>query len=236
MGALTGVSALVTGASRGIGEAVAHALSGHDADVWLMAHSVDRLQRLGAELGATPVPCDLRDEGAITESAERIRNALGGAPDLLVNCAGVFDIAPFQDTTYERLEANLAANLKGPFMLIRAFLPDMLERGSGLIVNVGSVAGRRAFPGNAAYSASKFGLRGAHEVLREETRGTGVRVTLVEPGAVDTGIWDPIDPDADPGLPDRADMLMSADVADAVTFVARSPASVAIPLIQVERA
>ena len=112
----------------------------------------------------------------------------------------------------------------------------MLERRGGLIVNVGSVAGRKAFPGNAAYSASKFGLRGFHEVLLEEVRGTGVRATLVEPAATDTPLWDPLDPDSDPGLPDRAAMLSPDDVAEAVLFVATRPESVRIPFLSIERA
>jgi NAD(P)-dependent dehydrogenase (short-subunit alcohol dehydrogenase family) len=153
-----------------------------------------------------------------------------------VNGAGVFHIATVQDTSPETLEANLAANLKGPFLLVREFLPEMLARGDGLIINVGSVAGRRAFPGNAAYSASKYGLRGFHEVLREETRGTGVRVSLIEPGAVDTEIWDPMDPDGHPELPSRADMLKPADVAEVAVFVAERSSTLTIPLVQVERA
>jgi NADP-dependent 3-hydroxy acid dehydrogenase YdfG len=112
----------------------------------------------------------------------------------------------------------------------------MLVRRGGLIVNVGSVAGRKAFPGNAAYSASKFGLRGFHEVLLEEVRGTGVRATLVEPAATDTPLWDPLDPDSDPGLPDRAAMLSPDDVAEAVLFVATRPESVRIPFLSIERA
>src|SRR5690606_29080118 len=122
------------------------------------------------------------------------------------------------------------------FLVIRALLPAMRERGEGLIVNVGSVAGRRALAGNGAYGASKFGLRGLHEVLVEEIRGTGVRATLVEPAATDTPLWDPLDPDTDPNLPGRADMLRPEDVAEAVVFVATRPPQVRIPLLQIERA
>jgi NADP-dependent 3-hydroxy acid dehydrogenase YdfG len=103
-------------------------------------------------------------------------------------------------------------------------------------VNVGSVAGHKAFPRNAAYSASKFGLRGLHDVLVEELRGTGVRATLIEPAATDTELWDPYDADADPGLPDRRAMLSVDAVADAVLYVAAQPVSVNIPLLRIERA
>ncbi|MGY8776607.1 MAG: SDR family oxidoreductase, partial [Longimicrobiales bacterium] len=107
--------------------------------------------------------------------------------------------------------------------------------GSGLIINVGSVAGRKAFPGNAAYSASKFGLRGLHEVLVEETRGTGVRATLVEPAATDTALWDSLDPDTNDGLPNRTDMLAAEDVANVIAFAATRPDGVVLPVLQVER-
>jgi NADP-dependent 3-hydroxy acid dehydrogenase YdfG len=135
----------------------------------------------------------------------------------------------------EELDWNLSLNLRGSFLVIRALLPALRKRGSGLIVNVGSVAGRRAFPGNGAYSASKYGLRGMHEVLLEEIRGTGVRATLLEPAASDTPMWDALDPDSDPNLPNRADMLRAADVAEAVVFVASRPGTVQIPLLQIER-
>jgi NADP-dependent 3-hydroxy acid dehydrogenase YdfG len=110
----------------------------------------------------------------------------------------------------------------------------MLERGAGTIVNVGSVAGRKAFPENGAYSASKFGLRGFHEVLTEEVRGTGVRASLVEPAATDTSLWDSLDPDSDPGLPNRSAMLNASDVAEAVLFVATRPEGVSVTSLQVE--
>ena len=111
----------------------------------------------------------------------------------------------------------------------------MLTRGSGNIVTVGSVAGHQPFPGNAAYSASKFGVRGMHEVLSEELRGTGVRATLVEPGATDTSIWDAYGPDERADLPSRAAMLSVDDVTEAVLFAATRPAGVRIPLLRIEK-
>ncbi len=102
-------------------------------------------------------------------------------------------------------------------------------------MTVGSVAGRRAFPSNGAYSASKYGQRGLHEVLVEELRGTGVRATLVEPAATDTPLWDPLDPDRDPHLPDRDAMLRAGDVAETVLFAVTRPAHVRTPLLKIER-
>ena len=95
-------------------------------------------------------------------------------------------------------------------------------------MNIGSIAGRKAFPGNAAYSASKFGLRGLHEVLVEELRGSGVRVSWIEPSAVDTPLWAEFDPDAPGDLPSRGEMLVPAAVADAILFVVTRPSDVVV--------
>jgi NADP-dependent 3-hydroxy acid dehydrogenase YdfG len=133
-------------------------------------------------------------------------------------------------------DESVSVNLRGTFLVVRNLLPGMLDRGTGLIINIGSISGRKAFRGNAAYSASKFGLRGFHEVLLEEIRGTGVRATLVEPAATDTALWDEMDPDNDPALPNRSQMMQPGDVAEAVAFVATRPNSVGIPLIQIEQA
>ena len=102
----------------------------------------------------------------------------------------------------------------------------MRERGTGHVLSIGSIADRSAFAGNAAYAASKYGLRALHEVLRAELRGTGVRATLVSPGPVDTELWDPIDPDRQPGFTPRASMLAPLDVADAVLYALSAPADV----------
>lgn len=233
---LLGRTALVTGASRGIGAAVAKALAEAGARVWLVARSADALARVAADVVGTALVADLTDEASLWDAVERFREEAGGAPDVVVNAAGVFALSPVADESVASLDQHLDVNLRASFLMARAVLPAMLQRGSGVIVNVGSVAGRKAFPANAAYSASKFGLRGFHEVLLEELRGTGVRTTLVEPAATDTPLWDPLDPDADPGLPDRAAMLSAGDVAEAVVFIASRPATVRIPVLQIERA
>jgi NADP-dependent 3-hydroxy acid dehydrogenase YdfG len=232
---LLGKRALVTGASRGIGRATAVALAREGARVWGLARSADALARLSAEHGVTPVVADLGDDADVWTALDELAEVSGGPPDIVVNAAGVFGIESIANESVRSFDDHLRVNTRGPFLVMRALLPAMLERGSGLFVNVGSVSGWKAFPGNGAYSASKFGLRGLHEVLLEEIRGTGVRATLVEPAATDTELWDPLDPDTNPGLPDRADMLRAEDVAEAVVFAATRPEGVALPLVRIER-
>ena len=232
---LGGRTALVTGASRGIGRQVAEALADEGVKVWALARSEDALAELARETGVEPLVADLADDTATWLALDQMTDTLGAVPDIVVNAAGVFGIEACAEETVKSFDEHLSVNLRGPFLVTRALLPGMLERGSGLIIHIGSVAGRKAFPGDAAYSASKFGLRGFHEVVLEELRGTGVRASLIGPAATDTPLWDPLDPDSDPALPDRAAMLSAADVTEAVLFVASRPEGVRVPLLQVER-
>ena len=228
-------TALVTGATGGIGEAVVRRLVADGFRVFAGGRRRDRLERLADDVGAVALPFDVAVEAEVEGARAAVERA-GGQLAVLVNAAGVFDLARVPDTSGAVLDRNLDANLKGAFHVTRAFLPGMLTAGSGLVVHVGSVAGWRAFPENGAYSASKFGLRGFHDVLLEEIRGSGVRACLLEPGAVDTPIWDPLSPDSSPHLPGRGQMLRPADVARAVSFVAGLPETVAVPLLRIERA
>jgi NADP-dependent 3-hydroxy acid dehydrogenase YdfG len=223
---LAGRWIVVTGASRGIGAELAHRLAADGARLALIARSRDALTTLADELGAEPVVCDVGDATQIARAAERIETLAGGAPDVVVNNAGIVSIAAAHKTVVEQFRRTLDVNLVAPFALVHAFLPGMRARGSGHLVTLGSVADRNIFAGNAAYSASKYGLRAMHEVLRAELRGTGVRAALVSPGPVNTGIWDPIDPDSRPGFTPRAQMLRAADVAEAIRWVIAAPAAV----------
>lgn len=234
---LSGQSALVTGASRGIGLAIARSLAGAGASVVLVARGEAALRAAAEEVGGLALPADISDPAGVEALVEAVGEAFGAsAPQILVNAAGVFELAPLAETDPSAFDRALAVNLRGPFLLIRAFLPGMLARGSGHVVTIGSVAGRLAFPSNGAYSASKFGVRGMHAVLDAELRGSGVRATLVEPAATDTPIWDTIDRDRNPGLPPRAAMLTPEAVADAVLYAVTRPPEVALRTIAVERA
>jgi NADP-dependent 3-hydroxy acid dehydrogenase YdfG len=234
-GPLAGRWALVTGASRGIGAEVARRLAADGARLALVARGRDALGALAAELGAEPVVCDVGDPAQVERAAERIASLADGAPDIVVNNAGMFSIAAAHKTSVEHFRRTLEVNLVAPFALLRAFLPAMRTRGSGHVVTLGSVADRNIFPGNAAYSASKYGLRALHEVLRAELRGSGVRASLISPGPVDTDLWDPIDPDNKPGFTPRAQMLTAGDVADVVRWVLLAPATVNVDELRLSR-
>ncbi|MFL5617024.1 MAG: SDR family oxidoreductase [Gemmatimonadaceae bacterium] len=225
---LAGRSAVVTGASRGIGAAIARLLASAGARVAVVARSEAPLRALADELGggAIAAPCDMRDPEATERTIASLTAALDGGPDIVVNNAGIFLIARAHDTPVQTFRELIEVNLTAPFAFARAFLGVMRERGRGHLVTIGSIADRAVMPGNAAYAASKYGLRAMHEALRAELRGTGVRASLVSPGPVDTELWDPIDPDRQQGFTPRAKMLTPADVADAVRYVLLAAATV----------
>lgn len=226
--ALAGVNAVVTGASRGIGAAVARALAVAGARVALVARGREALDKLAAELGAGAfaVPCDLLDGGAVSAAVHAINAKFAGPVRILVNNAGLFHVSAIQEFSAQDFESMMAVNLVAPFTFIHEFLPAMLAAKSGHVVTIGSVADRAAFPGNSGYSASKFGARAVHEVLRAETRGSGVRATLVSPSATDTSIWGGLAPDKRARFPKAADMLRAEDVARAVLYAVMQPATV----------
>lgn len=220
---LVGKLALVTGASRGIGLAVADELRAAGAHVVRLARSLhdasgDRL---------TDLQCDVTRAPDVERAVGRLVGELG-VPDIVVNNAGIFFIKPLEETSPADFTTTLATNLTGPFLLARALVPRMVQRGSGHLVTIGSISDYTGFPGSAAYAASKFGLRGMHEVIRAETARSGIRTTLISPGPVDTEIWDAVNPDAKPGFTKRKDMMRAEDVAEAVLFAVTRPARVAI--------
>jgi NAD(P)-dependent dehydrogenase (short-subunit alcohol dehydrogenase family) len=220
---LRGQVALVTGASRGIGAAVSDALVGQGAIVIRVARTLKE----GSKGRFQDLSCDLTDADQVSQLASRVIEQ-HGPPDIAVSNAGAFLLRSLESTSTAELELQLAVNIKAPFAVARAFLPPMRAAGRGTFITVGSVADHVGFPENAAYAASKYGLRGLHETLLAEYRGTGVRLTLVSPGPTDTSVWDPFDPDHRPGFIARADMLRPVDVAEAILFVATRPPHVII--------
>lgn len=231
-------TALVTGASRGIGLAIAQALAEHGMRVAMLARDRNALRAAAASLGeaALPMPCDVADPRSLDAAIGRVRAELGDAPDVLVNNAGSFKLATADLADPRDFAEAIEVNLVAPFRLVHAFLPAMRARRRGHIVSIGSIADHVALPENAAYAASKFGLRGLHEVIRLEVANTGVRATLVSPGPVNTAMWDDINPDERPGFTPRASMLSSDAVAAVVAFVVMQPADVNIDEIRLSHA
>lgn len=192
---ISGKSAVVTGASRGIGRAIALDLARAGADIVLVARSEDRLREVAdrvRELGreAHVVPCDVTDPDAVALAATRAGTAVGEV-HILVNAAGIGIWKPFLEITPDEHEAMMATNYWGTFWWIRHVLPAMAERGTGVIVNISSGAGKFAFGVTSGYSASKFAVTGLSEALYREHRSRGVRVCCLHPGSVRTDFWDP---------------------------------------------
>ncbi|MGH7459605.1 MAG: SDR family oxidoreductase [Longimicrobiales bacterium] len=230
-GLIAGKSVLITGGSRGIGLAIARVLAGQGARITLVARDRQRLERAAAELGADCQIADVSDASAV----RRLASDTGPVPDVIVNSAGAFELATIAETSVESFDRQVAVNLRAVFLLAREFLPVMLERASGHIVTIGSIAGRHAFPANGAYSAAKFGVRGLHAVLQAELKGTGVRATLIEPAATATELWAAVDRSRHGGLPAAESMLSPEAVAQAVLYALSQPPEVAVPNLFLER-
>jgi NADP-dependent 3-hydroxy acid dehydrogenase YdfG len=228
---------LVTGASSGIGEACAYAFAAAGDRLVLVARRGDRLEALAARLGQAhgtqtlSIMLDVRDRDAV-------HVALGALPetwrdvDVLVNSAGLAaGLAPVQDADPDDWDRMIETNVWGVLSVTRALLPRMLERGSGHIINVGSIAGRAAYPAGAVYSATKAALDRITSGLRMDLLGTGLRVSTVDPGMVETE-FSAVRFDGDQDRADRVyeglQPLSGADIAEAIMWVADRPPNVVI--------
>ena len=222
---LNGICAVVTGAGKGIGRATALALASAGANVFAVARTEDDLLALEKECSClpgklTPFVASVSDEEKIHFLFEGIRKWVERL-DLLVNCAGIASFGPTEEFTVEEWRRTIETNLTGAFICAREAIRLMKPAGGGLIVNVASIAGKRGFSNSAAYCASKAGMVGLSQALREELRGTGVKVTALCPGAVDTAIWESV-----PNRPEGVRMMKPEDIAAAIVGLALQPASV----------
>jgi NAD(P)-dependent dehydrogenase (short-subunit alcohol dehydrogenase family) len=187
---LTGKVALVTGGSRGIGLATARALAARGTAVVISGTSAGTLERAGASLRqdggrVLTVRSDVRDESQVNDMIARAVGEFGGL-DILVNNAGVGHFTPLAETTTEDWRRVIDTNLTGVFFCCRAAIPHLRARGGGWIINVSSLAGKNTFVRGGVYCASKWALNALSEVLMEEVRHDGIRVSYVMPGSVAT--------------------------------------------------
>ncbi|MGY1687326.1 SDR family NAD(P)-dependent oxidoreductase [Geodermatophilus sp. SYSU D00867] len=233
---LSGRVALVTGASSGIGEATAVALAEAGAAVAIGARRADRLDALAGKLrddGARVLTLDLdvTDEASCRAAVARTREELGGL-DVLVNNAGVMLLGTIVGADVEDWRRMLSTNVLGLMYMTHAAIDGMVEQGSGDVVNVSSVAGRTARKGAGVYNASKWAVNAFSESLRQEVTTRGVRISLVEPGAVATELTDHItQPDAKAAsvrMYTEMTPLQAEDVARAITYVVSQPPHVAV--------
>lgn len=216
MNGLSGRVALVTGASGGIGAAVARSLAEQGVRLGLASRS-------GGDLGidgSIAAPCDVRDPAAVGAFVEQIISRFGGL-DIVIANAGVGAYGPFLELDPGNLEEMLDTNVKGTIYTIRAALPHLLESDRADIVTVASEAGRRGLPFEAVYSASKFAQVGFTRALDHELRPQGVRCTNVCPGGVATEFA--MGRGRTPDMPELAGMMSADDVAEAVLFVLTRP-------------
>jgi NADP-dependent 3-hydroxy acid dehydrogenase YdfG len=223
--AVKGRIAVITGASSGIGAATARALAADGYHVVLLARRADRINALAAELGqgAMAIQADVTDRDSLARAADRVRSELGPA-DVLVNNAGVMLLAPFTSAQRSEHRQMVEVNLLGAMTATEVFL-DQLRDGDGDLVNISSVAGRTARPGTAVYSATKWGMNGWSESLRQELL-PGIRVMLIEPGAVATElvthITDAQTKQATEKLYENAEVT-AEDIAEIVAFAVSRP-------------
>jgi NADP-dependent 3-hydroxy acid dehydrogenase YdfG len=230
-GVLSGRTALVTGASSGIGEATALALAKAGAKVALAARRRDRLETLAEQVRAAGgealvLEVDYGDERAAAESVRSVEQAWGRL-DILINNAGVMYLEPVAEDALERWRRMLEVNVLGLIAATAAALPGMRERKTGHIVNISSTAGRIGNPNGAGYSATKFGVVGFSEGLRKEVHQDNIRVTTIEPGVVETELREHVaHPQAQQGIKAYAEsmrQLRSTDIADLILFVVSRP-------------
>jgi 3-oxoacyl-[acyl-carrier protein] reductase len=184
-------TAFVTGATEGIGRAIAFALGAEGYRVGVCARTPERVSGLVAELTAEGVPCagaaaDVGNEAQVRSAVAQVVGALGPV-DVLVNNAGVGFLKPFSDLTLAEWDATMATNLRSMYLVTREVLPGMRERKRGAIVNIASLAGKNAVLGGTAYAASKHAVLGFSKSLMLEVRKDGVRVVAICPGSVETG-------------------------------------------------
>ena len=239
---LSGKVAIITGASSGIGEATARKLAGEGAKVVLAARRTDRLKELKEEIEkkggqALVVATDVTQRDAVKNLVSQTKATFGPA-DILVNNAGLMPLSYMKNIHVEEWMTMVDVNIKGVLLCLAETLPDMLERKSGHIINISSTAGREVMMGSAVYSATKFAVRALSDGLRQELAPKqGIRVTCIEPGAVETELTETITDDElmedMKSFFDNIDFLDAEDIANAIYYAISQPDGVHVNELQV---
>jgi NAD(P)-dependent dehydrogenase (short-subunit alcohol dehydrogenase family) len=216
LASMEGPRILVTGGGRGIGRAIALRFAREGAQVVVAARTSEEIDAVAAEVGrlggkGLAAQMNVRDHGSVEAACFRALQFTGGSLDVLVNNAGVFDVKPFPELDLATWRRNVEVHLDGPFYVTSEVLDALGESERAHVFNVASIAAKRPFPGEVAYCATKYGLRGFGDALREDLRPLGIRVSTVYPGATDTSIFDGV-----PGDWDRSRMNRPEDVAEVV--------------------
>lgn len=214
---------LVTGGGRGIGRAIALRFAEPGARVLVAARTASQTEAVAAEARARgaralPLSMDVSDLASVEAALALGLEFTEGVLDVLVNNAGVFSIVPFREMSPATWYRHLAVNLNGPFHVTWLALKGLEASPRAHVFNISSTAGRQAFPGNTAYCATKYGLRGFGDALRLDLAEAGIRVSTVYPGGTDTSIFDGV-----PGDWDRAKMNRPEDVAEVLWKAYRAP-------------
>jgi NADP-dependent 3-hydroxy acid dehydrogenase YdfG len=221
-------TAVVTGASSGIGAATARALAAAGFRVFCAARRAERVERLAGEVGGVAVACDVTDRSSVARLAE----AVGGVCHVLVNNAGgAFGSDPVESAEPDDWRAMYEVNVIGTLQVTQALLPALRASGDGLVLNVGSTAGRVAYEGGGGYTAAKHGTQVLSETLRLELCGEPIRVSEIAPGMVRTDEFSLVRFGGDQAKADAVyagvpDPLVAEDVADAIVWIATRPSHV----------
>jgi short-subunit dehydrogenase len=217
---LQGKVALVTGAGRGIGKAIAVSLAKSGCRLILAARTREQLDDVAKTIGneAVVIPTDLTRDDELDRVVEQSSKTWGSV-DILINNAGWGKRAPVIRANVEDWDQTLRLNLRAPMILAQKLVPGMIAKGEGAVINIGSVSGKSGEANGAAYSASKFGLIGFTQSLYEEVREYGIKVAVILPGYVDTPMIPPVK-----NL-DRSKMIQAADVAQAVLYILNAPST-----------
>ena len=225
--------AVVTGASSGIGEALSLQLSLHGYHVVLASRSLEQLDEIAKRIKDEGGSCSVVETDVSSpESIKNLKSTVEklGSVAVVVNNSGVGQFAKFSEATLEEWDTQININLRGAFLVSQAFVEQMQENKKGTLVFINSVAGKHGYPFSAAYVASKYGLRGLSESLRNELRPDNIKVVSIHPGAVNSSFWDGVNVD----FP-RDEMLDSQVVADTIIHAINAPGITTIEELTIRR-